>query len=258
MRRFPLINQYFETLLDMDVTNLRPGSISVKESPRRLRCEQSYGFVHALLGIVYPDGSAAISVTPGARPAVLEMLERTSLISQDPFQQEALDRLAAWINQARIQAGLSPVKRAYEARVFACNDMLLRRHQQGDCRQLNDESIPPAEGLPLPTHCFPDGIVYGMVEDHQVVSVAYAHRSGILEDRVADLGVETAAPYRQRGYAKTVVSAVTAYITAKGGEGLYTCSVHNQASIATAISVGYVPYGRMMVVSAPASTEQTE
>jgi hypothetical protein len=253
MRLFPLIDQYFGTLLDMDVSRLKPGVISITETSRRQRCEQSFSFVHALFGIVYLDGSAAISVTPGARLAVLEMMERTSLISHDPFPQEALDRLATCISQARVQAGLPPAKRAYEAQVFACNDTLLRRYQQGDCRQLCDEMIRPAEGLTLPTHCFPDGIVYGIVEDHQVVSVAYAHRSGILEDWVADLGVETAAPYRQRGFAKTVVSSVTAHVMAKGGEGVYTCSVHNQASIATAISVGYAPYGRIFVVSAPPS-----
>ncbi len=256
MHQFPLIDQYFGTLLDMDLIRVESGKISITETPRRLNCEQSYGFVHALFGICYPDGSAAISVTPGARSVVLDFLEQTHLLTQNPFEQASLDRLAARISQVRSQAGLLPANRAYEVRVFACNNALVQRYQQGECRRLVDEIIPPADDLRLPTHCFPDGIVYGIVEDHQVVSVAYAHRSGVLEDRVADLGVETAAPYRQRGYAKTVVSVVTAHMTAMGGEAVYTCSLNNQASIATATRVGYVPYARMIVVSAPVSTQQ--
>lgn len=252
MHQFPLIDQYFETLLDMNISSLEPRSISVKESPRRLRCEPSYGFVHALLGVCYPDGRAAVSVTPGARSVVLDFLEHSPILTQNPFEQETFDRLVAQINLTRFQAGLSPTTRAYEALVFACNAKILKRYHQGDCRRLQDETIPPAEGMSLPTHCFPDGIVYGIVEDEQVVSVAHAHRSGKMEDQVADLGVETAAAYRQRGYAKTVVSAVTAHMTSTGGEAVYTCNPSNQASIATANSVGYEFYGRMMVVSAAA------
>lgn len=251
MHQFPLIDQYFETMLDMNISSLEPRSISVKESPRRLCCEPSYGFVHALLGICYQDSSAAVSVPPGARSVVLDFLEHSLILTQNPFEQEMLDRLVTQINQTRLQAGLPSATRAYEALLFACNAEIGRRNHLGNCRRLRDESIPPAEGMSLPTQCFPDGIVYGIVEDDQVVSVAYAHRSGKMEDQVADLGVETAAAYRQRGYAKTVVSAVTAYMTSMGGEAVYTCSVSNQASIATALSVGFAPYGRMIVVSAP-------
>lgn len=252
MRLFPLIDLYFENLLEMNVSMLRPGTISIKESSRRLRCEPSYGFVHALLGMCYPDGSAAVSVTPGASSVVLDFLECTPLLTQNPFEQETLDGLAAQISQVRTQTGLHSSTRAYESLVFACNAEILRRYHQGDCRRLRDETIPPAEGINLPTHCFPDGIVYGIIEDEQVVSVAYAHRSGKMEGQVADLGVETATAYRQRGYAKTVVSAVTAHMTSMGGEAVYTCNPSNQASISTATSVGYKFYGRMIVVSAPA------
>ena len=91
-------------------------------------------------------------------------------------------------------------------------------HATGETRRLTDESIPPAEGLKLPTHCFPDGIVYGVIADGVVASVAFAHRIAVMEDRVAHLGVGTSRAYRRRGYAKTAVSAVVEHVAREGGE----------------------------------------
>jgi predicted GNAT family acetyltransferase len=105
--------------------------------------------------------------------------------------------------------------------------------------------------LALPAHCFPDGIVYGVIADGRVASVAYAHRTGVLEGLVADLGVVTAPAYRQRGYAKTAVAAVVAHVAAAGGEAVYACRPDNAASVATARSVGFVPLGASLVLGAP-------
>jgi hypothetical protein len=252
VHRFSLIDQYLGTRLDIDVSTLKPGEYAVTETTRRLQCEQSYGFVHALYGICFTDGRVAVSVTPGARSGVIDLLARKEPDSWKTFDQGWLDSLAACVNHARSEAGLSPSRGAIEGRLFACKGTLVRRYNYGDCRRLRDDSIPPADGLGLPTHCYPNGIVYGVVEDGHIVSVAYAHRTGRMEDQVADLAVETAAPYRKRGYAKTVVSAVTVHMTSSGGEAVYTCSGSNQASIATASSVGYQLYGRTIVVAAPA------
>ena len=73
-----------------------------------------------------------------------------------------------------------------------------------------------------------------------------------MEDAVADMGVTTASAYRRRGYAKTTVSAVVEHITHNGGEARYGCRPNNAASIATALSVGFVPFGQSLVLSAPA------
>jgi RimJ/RimL family protein N-acetyltransferase len=67
---------------------------------------------------------------------------------------------------------------------------------------------------------------------------------------VADIGVETAAAYRRRGYAKAAVGAVTAHTTAQGGVGFYICDTRNDASIATALSVGYRKYSRALALMA--------
>ena len=255
MDRFCLIDEYLGTRLDIDVSTLKPGEYAVTETTRRLRCEQSYGFVHALYGIWFTDGRVAVSVAPGARSGVIDLLARKQPDSWNTFDQDWLDSLAACVNHARLEAGLPPSRGASEGRLFACKGTLVRRCNHGDCRRLRDESIPAADGLRLPTHCFPNGVVYGVVEDGHIVSVAYAHHTGRMEDQVADLAVETAAPYRKRGYAKRVVSAVTVHMTSSGGEAVYTCRRSNQASIATVSSVGYELYGRIIDVAAPAPDE---
>ena len=250
MDRFHLIDQYLGSIQDIDVAHLEPGEYAVVETSRRLRCEQSYSFVHALLGLIFSDGRIAFSVMPGVASEVISLLGQQSLNIKQPFEQDWVDNLANCVRQARVQAGLSPSREVSESLCFACDKTLVRRWYQGDCRRLTDERIPPIAGLFLPTHCFPDGIVYGVIQDNHIVSVAYAHKTKIMEDQVADLGVETAASYRKQGYAKTAVSAVTSHMTSLGGEAIYMCNKDNQASIATASSVGYELYARKIVISA--------
>ena len=172
--------------------------------------------------------------------------------SEDLLDPNVAERLKPAVNAALTGAGLQAANRVLSDLCFACNASLLRRHYHGDCRRLVDEGVPPAEGLRLPTHCFPDGIVYGIVADGKVVSVAFAHRPGVMEDRVADLGVTTAPAYQRHGYAKIVVSAVVEHVTRVGGEARYGCRPDNAASVGTARSVGFVPYGTSLVLSAPA------
>ena len=74
-----------------------------------------------------------------------------------------------------------------------------------------------------------------------------------MEDQVADLAVGTASAYRRRGYARMAVSAVVKHFTQNGGETLYSTSPDNSASIATALSVGFVPYAKTLILSAPSS-----
>ena len=230
---------------------LQPGRTLVVESPRRLRREQSYGFVHALWWVWLADGRSAVSVPPGAGEAVARLV-REVRCGEPLFGRHPAERLKIPVNQALAQAGLKGVNRVLRDACFACNAQLLRHHRCGECRRLTDASLPAAQGAELPTHCFPDGIVYGVVAGGQVVSVAFAHRPGVMEDKVADLGVGTAPACRRRGYAKTAVSAVVAHITSRGGEARYACDPANLPSRATARSVGFVPYAASLILSAPA------
>jgi GNAT superfamily N-acetyltransferase len=152
---------------------------------------------------------------------------------------------------ALVRAGLPATDRVIRDFVFACGGELVRQHPLRSCRRLVDASVPAADGLCLPSHCFPDGVVYGVVCEGRVVSVAFAHRAGVLEDVVADVGVETAPRYRRRGFAQAAVSALAAHFTERGGESRYSCNPDNVASIATARSVGFVRYGKSLILSSP-------
>jgi hypothetical protein len=252
---FPAVDEYLGVLLGADLWAVKRGRTAVVESADRLRAHLSYGFIHALWWVWLEDGRSVASVPPGAGPEVEKVAggvrEAAAL-----FSPSLAEELKAPVTRALSRAGAAPVDRVLCDLMFAGNASLLRRHHRGDCRRLIDASIPPAEGLELPTQCFPDGVVYGVVEDAHVGSVAYAHRTGLMEDRIADLGVETAPGYRRRGYAQTAVSAVVGEITGRGGEGFYKCSPTNLASIATARSVGFLLHAKGLVLAAPRAPKQ--
>jgi ribosomal protein S18 acetylase RimI-like enzyme len=237
--------------LDLDLSSVEPGAPVVVESPGRLRREQSYGFIRALWAVWLADGRFAVSVPPGAGETVSAALHNVGS-AEALFDPQLAERLVPPVNDALGAAGLEPTDRVWCDACFACNASLLRLHGDGDCRRLTDNSVPPAEGLALPMHCFPDGIVYGVVADGHVVSYAFAHRTGVMEDRVADIGVATAASYRRRGYARTAVSRVVEHLARAGGEARYGCRPDNLASAATARSVGFVPHATSLVLAAPA------
>lgn len=255
--QFPLVDTFHGVRMGVDLFVAKPGTITVVESHRRLQREKGYGYIRALWWLWLEDGRSAVSVPPGAGKAVQEIAENIRGIGRNIRAPERIldpalaERLKEPVNMALRAAGLSEVDRVLPDLCFACDASLLRRHSLGDCRRLTYERIPPAEGLRLPMHCFPDGVVYGVVSDGKVVSVASSHRTGVMEGLVADTGIKTAQGYRQRGYAKTAVSALAVHFTRAGGEARYGCSPGNLASIATARSVGFVPYGTSLVLSTP-------
>ncbi|MCP4639694.1 MAG: GNAT family N-acetyltransferase [bacterium] len=249
--RFPLVDEFLWTRMDVDPSRLAPGRIVVFESPRRVNRELGYGYVGGCWIVRFLDGRAAASVPPGTGAACHDLLGHLSG-PEDIRDPETMCALKEYVNRGLAPQGVRPVNREFVDVFFACNRDHLRRDESGTCRRLTDLIIPPAEGLGLPTQCFPDGICYGVVEEGEVASVAYAHRTGCMEDRVADLGVVTAPGHRRRGFAKTAVSAVVDHITRNGGEARYACRPDNHASIATARSVGFVPYGTSLKLTAPA------
>ena len=244
---FPLLDQYFGLRLGADLASLTPGE-TVVESPRRLKKELSYGYIHALWWVWLADGRSAISVPPGAGLRFQDLTSGTH--SAEKLHAPGLaDQLKPPIDAALIANGLDATDRSICGVRFACNAKLLRRHYLGDCRQLYDGSVPPAEDFSLPTHCFPDGIVHAVIADGVVASTAYPHRSHLMAHSVADIGIETAPTYRRRGYAKTVLSAVVHHITRVGGEAIYGTGPDNEPSIATARSAGFIPYAKSLILS---------
>lgn len=248
--RFPLIAQREGIRMGADLAALEPGETLVVESPHRLQREQSYGYIRGLWWLWLVDGRSVISAPPGAG----ERVKQTIRDVHDPAQlnDEGLaEQLKVPVNESLRQASSGPVDRVFSSACLASNASLLVRHRHGDCRRLTDDSTPPAEGLRLPGHCFPDGVCYAVVVNREAVSVAFSHRPGVMEDQVAGIGIETAKGHRRRGYAKTAVSAVAGHIIDTGGEAWYSSRPDNVASIATARTCGFVDYGASLILSAP-------
>ena len=98
----------------------------------------------------------------------------------------------------------------------------------------------------FPDHCIPDGVIYSVIKDNKIVSLAHAHKTGEYQDIVADIGVDTSKNYRRKGYAWECVNSVARHYINNGGESIYTCSPDNIASIHTAISAGYINIGKSL------------
>lgn len=79
-----------------------------------------------------------------------------------------------------------------------------------------------------------------VIEDGAAVSLCHSAR---LTDRAAEAGVETAVPYRGRGYASAVVAAWARAIRATGRVPLYSTSWDNRASQAVARRLTLAQYG---------------
>ncbi len=249
---YPIVEVFESVHLGVALSTVTPGDLSVIETPERLRPRLSYSFVHAAVLLALDDGRRVLSVPPGAGEVAAQVLRSTAAAGLDPLSDAVAALLAEAVEPALLAGGLAPVNRHFADLVFACGPADLRRHHHGDLRRLRDESIAPVAELALPTHCFPDGTVYGIVDGGHVVAVAYAHRIGEFEDRLADLGVVTAYAWRRQGYAQTVVSAVAADLIDRGGEARYSCQPDNHGSAATARSCGFQPWARSLILAAAA------
>lgn len=79
------------------------------------------------------------------------------------------------------------------------------------------------------------------VVDGQAVAVCASVR---ITPRAHEAGLETAAPFRRRGYGKVVVAAWSRAVRALGAEPLYSTTWQNDASRAVARALGLIPVGR--------------
>lgn len=87
-------------------------------------------------------------------------------------------------------------------------------------------------------------VIYAVVEDGKIVSVAVTCEAPGKEDDLVEIGTETAVGYRQKGYAKAAVCALTAHLRERGYRVLYKCHHENLASTKVARSAGFAEVGR--------------
>jgi hypothetical protein len=88
--------------------------------------------------------------------------------------------------------------------------------------------------------------VLAIVEDGYPVSVCFCAR---LSDTAAEAGLETAEPFRGRGFGPRVTAAWALAIRATGRVPLYSTELTNGASLSVARKLGLVPYASTWSVS---------
>ena len=250
MPNYPLTREYLSSRLD---TADSGEAVTIAESERRLRCEPSYGFVHLIWIIALADGTRAASLPVDAAPKLKAFL-RDALPAADITSKVFIRRMKKYAKaEAKRLFGKKQFRkrrfRCYSDLMFACDAATLAPENTNVRPQRITEVLPCSEDIHLPARLLPDGIVYGIINDNTIVSIAYAHQTGEYRHLVADIGVETSKQQRKKGYARACVRAVAQQAIDGGGESLYKCSPENTASIHTAQSAGYQPYGKSLIFS---------
>lgn len=242
---FDYIDRYLFSRLGIENPSQINKPMSIVLSNRRTKRELSYGFIHAAWIVVLKNNTIIISLPSDIEKDILDKIQQLAIDIED---NHIVSNLKTLLDLYAAKTYNKPIDSVFSDYMFACNkDTVSITKQDITAVRIKDDHIPAADGLCLPAHCFPDGIVYGVVIDNTVVSVAYAHRTGEYQDSVADIGVETAIQYRKRGYARECVIAVANHVIQKGGQAVYKCAPENFASIATAKSAGFIEYGRSLI-----------
>ena len=246
MGKYQLVREYLLSRLGIHNVN---GTLTIVESERRHRCEMSYGFIHMIWIVDFADGSVATSVPVNASEAVKSFICNTigkTDITDDLF----ISSLKELADDEAKRLYHKESCRYFSDLVFACDaESIAPSNPNVVTERIIDRRYACADDINFPDHCLPDGIVYGVIENNKIVSVAYAHQTGEYQDIVADIGVETSKDFRKKGYARECVNSVARHVIQHGGESVYKCSPTNTASIHTALSAGYVPYGKSVIFS---------
>jgi len=246
MSEFMLVREYL--LSRLGATDACNG-LTIIESERRHRCEMSYGYVHLIWIIDFGDGSVVVSVPVNSAEDIklfirnnIEKIGITDDLFISPLKKLADSEAKRLFNKESC--------RCFSDLVFACDDKTIARSNANvKTERLIDKRFECSEDIGFPDHCLPNGIVYGVIENDKIVSLAHAHKTGEYQDIVADIGVETSKDFRKRGYARESVNSVARHVINNGGESVYKCSPTNTASIHTALSAGYKTYGKSLIFS---------
>lgn len=87
-------------------------------------------------------------------------------------------------------------------------------------------------------------IIYAVVNEGQIVSVAVSSESLVNADDIIEIGTETAVDYRKKGYSTACVRALTEFLCSKGLKVLYKCHHTNSGSASVARDAGFDEVGK--------------
>jgi ribosomal protein S18 acetylase RimI-like enzyme len=239
------IDRFYSIRLGVSLPDLKPGQVAVATCDRRTFAERGYGFIR-LLWMVHFGDRAAISVHPAALAEVSRLAWRLSPdeIMADAFCAGAGRALAAALS------GMPGTASGVSVTLYHPGDAAPVA-TDGEVRPLTpaDSGKWVGERVFMSAAEHPSalrGEAFGLFLGEALIAETITHDPCVAEMAhlvVAD-GIEVSEAYRRRGYGKAVLAAWTRDMQARGRACLHSTSLENQASIATARSVGYIEYAR--------------
>ena len=244
MKKFKLVNDYICSFLDAQKPT---NKLTIVETDKRHRCMPSYGMIHMFYIVKFSDDSIVASV-PLNTSEKIKMFLYENANKYDIDDNLFVLPLKELAGEEAYKLFGKELKGYWNSLIFACDaETIAKPNANIKTVKITDNSYECFEDVNFPNHCIPDGIVYGVVENNKIVSLAHAHKTGEYQDIVADIGVDTSIDYRKKGYARECVNSVARHVISKGGESVYICSPNNIASINTALSAGYMPFGKILI-----------
>ena len=193
-----------------------------------------------------------ISVRPDLKEIISNIIHESS-DAMVLFRDDVVSSIESWCQDVIPDNVVTGLER-YHALVRYVDNEHFRSFTVPECRRLTSEDQNLVEEMNkickfgCPEESIKDGTAFGVIIDNKIVS-----RSSTMPTPDATskyglvwLSVETLPEYRQRGYAKAVVSGTTETILSRGQISVYSHATCNKASENTAKALGYQLYGEIL------------
>ena len=244
MKKFTHVYDYILSFLDAKTPTEK---LTIVETEKRHSCMPSYGMIHMFYIVQFSDDFIIASI-PLNTSEKTKLFLHENICMYDIDDNHFVSSLKELANEEAYKLFNKQIKGHWNSLIFACDaETLAKPNPDINTVRIIDERYECSEDVNFPDHCIPEGIIYSVVENNKIVSLAHAHKTEEFQEIVADIGVDTSSDYRKRGYARECVNSVARHAIETGGESVYICSPNNIASINTALSAGYVPFGKILV-----------
>ncbi|MGQ9678314.1 MAG: GNAT family N-acetyltransferase [bacterium] len=237
-----VIDGFFSTYLECDLSNVTPGVVWVVPSDRRDAAEPFHDNIIALW-LIASGNRCVVSVQRGLEEPVKRVVSRMALGDfRTPYGQKTLlGVVGAKLKHSSEVAGNS-------GPIFFATVTTFRNIATDLCRLVTPADIPALQVVGLYGRyldkSIAEGTCFAAFDGAEPVAVAGTWEIPHMADQVAELCVPGTIPARRReGFGKQVVACTTRAVLKSGRVPIYLTSDLNFASIATARAVGYQPYG---------------